>query len=284
MNSIGVPKIKPTINNFNSQEINNKKTTNEKQNLNDKSIFEALKEKSGPQIFSEQNQQNTAKNTTEDQNILSLEALIQLLLSLLNGQNFQNTAKPTLSENSPLISFPTTPATSNIFKNNTNPITANQTVATNPEPKQTTNNNIFTNQTKNNTFSDKLTNSITMIKDYLQNTGNTKLLNSLNDSNLKISENNLQSNILGLQQGNSITLNSSFINNSGTEEIAGVLLHEVNHFSKGSTKNSIQEEKESEILRESFLDSKGKGTYNEQNENSLIEESVRRRYAGLPEA
>lgn len=143
----------------------------------------------------------------------------------------------------------------------------------------------LTQNTPTNTTSEKpakttgkLEQAVQIVRNYLQNKGDNKLLSELDGGKLNLQEAQLQSNILGMQQGDDITISSNVVDNTSAEDIAGILLHELNHFSKHSNTNSLAEEREGEMLREDLLDSVGKGEYTEESELQQITASVKVRY------
>ncbi|EKE02790.1 MAG: hypothetical protein ACD_20C00330G0004 [uncultured bacterium] len=275
MNSIGIGNInqlfKPDLNintSFGTGGLNQQSAKID----NDKSIFEALNNNSGPQMFNDPFKFDIANpavgaNTANPALDVgaSIEAFMQMLMALLNNL----APKAQLQDNQLNNGLPTAgaqavaPAATQIGAPALAPVAGTLN-------KQATGDN-----------SGKLAQALALVKDYAAKTGNPRLIQALQDGKLQISGSDLPEFALGMQEGNSIQLNNKHMNSRSVEQIASTIVHELNHYAKGSTQNSLQEEMESEQMAEDFLDFTGKGEFNDTNETALIDKSVRQRYSGM---
>lgn len=265
MNSIGNLNqlFKPDFNinaNFDTGGVNRQSSKID----NDTSIFGALKNDSGPQMFNDPFKFDAAAPALDINN--PIDAFIQLLATLLSSlvpktqDNQLNNGLPTAPTGAQAI----TPAAIQIGSPALAP-----TAGTAALNKQATGDG-----------TGKLDQALALVKDYAVKTGDPKLIQALQDGKLQISATNLPENILGLQDQNSIQVNNKHMNSRSVEEIASTLVHELNHFALNET-NSLKQEMDSEQMAEDFLDSLGKGEFNDTQEKALIDASVRQRYSGM---
>ncbi|OGI02582.1 MAG: hypothetical protein A2104_10365 [Candidatus Melainabacteria bacterium GWF2_32_7] len=225
-------------------------------NKNDISIFEALKNDSKPQSFSNDfskfDTQAPALDTNE-----TLKSFIQTLMTLVS-----NLAAKNQIQNNPAAAP-----------------TATQGALTPPATNPTTPTLGGDKQVQGDKTG-KLSQAMQLVKDYVQKTGNLKLMQALQDPKLQIMGADLPAMALGMQEDNTIQLNNKNMDQRSVEEIASTLIHELNHYSLNTT-NSLKQEMQCEQIAEDFLDYLGKGEFDDANEVAQIDESVRTRYKGM---
>lgn len=108
-----------------------------------------------------------------------------------------------------------------------------------------------------------LVDEMDMIKKFLTETNDTKLLKAINDPNLKVGLADLKDGVNAVYTGGEIYIDFAVAKQS-TEKAAGLLLHELGHYSDYDSLGSIQEETDNFLLTEKFLDWTGKGEYTQQ--------------------
>lgn len=108
---------------------------------------------------------------------------------------------------------------------------------------------------------DKLQQAMQLAAQFLQQTGKTDLLQTLQNS--KVTAGNLPEGTLGQYDGQQITISQEALQNATPEKIASIIAHEAGHANDGDVTSSMVEERDMFMLGEELLDFYGQGEFDD---------------------